>query len=521
MLKTPGLERIERQILLLISILLVVALYLNLGIYPLLLEEPRRGLIALEMIFSKNWIVPTQNGELYFRKPPIYNWVLIFSYKLFGNYSELATRFFSVSSFVAMGVVFFRFCKQHLNERIAAYSALFFMVSADILFYFSALGEIDLFYSFVTLMVFIVIYNFGEKKQYYGLFLLAYLLSAVGFLTKGVPSIAFLGISLLAYFYYKKDLKRLFSVAHLLGAALFLLLVGSYFWGYSLYEDPSGWYSTLASESSDRTTKTDVLGIVKHLFSFPIDTLKNILPAAFFLPLLFRKDLIKVIKKESFIAFLALIFTSNIILYLISTGARSRYVYALYPFIIAVIVYVVYTSDLKWRDNLIKVVAIFVAVITILANASLYFIPDLELLEHLVLKSVVLTICSSLLLTIILKIPKYRLAMLIVCFVILRFDFSLIMPVSRAATSSQAIDKVDGFEIAEITKDEDLILFDDTQISRTTTFYIEAKRKDVLRRNSDMKKGFFLICSPEDTLGRSFTVYKAFKYRSADVLLVK
>lgn len=521
MLKSPNLEKIEKRILLLISILLLVALYLNLGIYPLMLEEPRRGLIALEMLFSENWLVPTQNGELYFRKPPVYNWLLIFSYKLFGTYSEFATRFFSVASFIGMGVVFFRFCKKHLNERIAAYSALFFMVSVDILFYFSALGEIDLFYSLITLMVFIVIYNYGEKQRYNSLFISAYSLSAIGFLTKGIPSVAFLGISFLVYFVYTKQFKKLFSLPHLIGAVAFIIIVGGYFWGYSQYEDPSGWWSTLTSESTERTTKTGVLGFLKHLLIFPLDTLKNILPLALFLPLLFHKGLIQSIKKNPFVLYLALIFIANIIIYWLSTGARSRYIYAIYPMLIGVIVYVINTSEFTWRDRIVKVIAIFLASVTVLANASLYFIPNLDLVDDLLLKSVILTICAGVLFAVVLKVPKYRLAMIIACFMILRFDFSLIMPVSRAKTSNAAIDKVDGLEIGAITKGKKLAIFSSTQISRTTIFYIEATRENILNRSSDLSKDGFWICTPQDTLNQNFVVLKAFQYRKSNVLLVK
>lgn len=521
MLSSPNLERTEKRILVLISLLLLVALYLNLGIYPLMLEEPRRGLIALEMLFSKNWIVPTQNGELYFRKPPVYNWLLIVSYKLFGNYSEFATRFFSVASFVGMGIVFFRFCKKHLNERIAAYSALFFMVSVDILFYFSALGEIDLFYSFITLLVFIVIYNFGQRRQYYSLFLLSYALSAIGFLTKGIPSIAFLGISFLVYFIYSKQFKKIFSLAHLIGALAFLIIVGGYFWGYSLYEDPMGWYSTLTTESTDRTTKTGILGLLKHLLIFPLDSLKNILPLSLFLPLLFYKGLIKSIKRNPFVLYLTLIFIANILIYWFSTGARSRYIYALYPMIIGAIVYLLFTSELKWRDSFIKVIAIVLTVITVLANASLYFVPNLDFIENLLLKSVILTISAGVLLATVLKVPKYRLAMIIACFMLLRFDFSFIMPVSRAETSNAAIDKFEGLEIGEITKGKNLSIYNDTQISRTTIFYIEAARENILFRSSDLSKEGFWLCNPQDTLNKDLVVLKSFKYRENDVLLVK
>jgi len=521
MLKSPDLERIERRVLLFVSLLLLVALYLNLGIYPLSLEEPRRALIALEILFSGNWLVPTQNGELYFRKPPFYNWLLIFSYKLFGSYSEFATRFFSVTSFVLMGIVFFNFCKKHLNERFAAYSSLFFLVSADILFYFSALGEIDLFYSLITLLVFIVIYDFGEKKQYYALFFFAYLLTAIGFLTKGIPSIVFLGISLLAYFLFKKDFKKLFSLPHLIGGVLFIALVGGYFWGYSLYEDPSGWWSTLTSESSERVVNSGFKDVLKHLIIFPLDTLKNLLPIAFFLPFLFRKDFMSVIKKDAFISFIALIFAANIVLYLISTGAKARYIYALYPLLIGIFMHFILSSEVKWKDRFLKVLAIVLVILTMMINVGIYFIPAFEVVAHLEIKIAFLLICCGLVFYIIIKQPNLRLLMIIACFVILRFAYSLTMPVTRAESSGVALDKKVGYELVKLTKGSELFLFDDTQISRTTTFYIEAQQERVLKRATDFSADSYLICYPEDTIGRKLRVIKSFISRRDEVLLVK
>ena len=54
-----------------VIILLIVSLFINLGMQPLYLEEPRRAIIALEMIFNKNFIVPTELGEFYYNKPPL------------------------------------------------------------------------------------------------------------------------------------------------------------------------------------------------------------------------------------------------------------------------------------------------------------------------------------------------------------------------------------------------------------------------------------------------------------------
>ena len=39
-------------------------------------EEPRRCLVAMEMIASGDYIVPTVMGETYLKKPPLYNWLI-------------------------------------------------------------------------------------------------------------------------------------------------------------------------------------------------------------------------------------------------------------------------------------------------------------------------------------------------------------------------------------------------------------------------------------------------------------
>ncbi len=521
MLEQSNLSRTEKRWMILIFILLLVGLFLNLGIYPLTLEEPRRGMIALEMIFSDNWIVPTQTGELYFRKPPVYNWLLIFSYKLFGNYSEFATRFFSIVSFLLMGAAFYRFGKRHIGERFAAYSSLLFLISVDILYYFSTLGEIDLFYSLITLSVFIVIYDFGEKKRYFSLFILAYFLSAIGFLTKGLPSIPFLGISLVTYFILKKDFRRLFSIPHLMGGIVFLVVVGGYFWLYSQYADPAGWKSTLLSESSDRTTGAGFLGLLKHMVLFPADTIKNISPACLLLVFLFRKDFKNTLRDNPFILYLAVLFVANMLLYWVSIGARSRYVYALYPLIIGVLFYFFQESKVSWKDKFTKWIAIPIASMFIIV-VSLFWIPDsLEVIPNRVLTSIVFVLIGIGILYVILKYPAMRWLMIISCFVMVRIGFSMVTPVLRAQTSGASNDKQYGLEIAEISKGQPLYLFNETDISRGITYYIEAEREDILTKKPNFEDQGFWICTPADTVGEDVVSELEFRSRDSEMLLVR
>ncbi|MCA1933688.1 MAG: hypothetical protein LDL13_08930, partial [Calditerrivibrio sp.] len=45
-------------------------------------EEPRRAIIAQEMILTGDYIVPRVYGEIYNKKPPLQNWLIsVFAYR--------------------------------------------------------------------------------------------------------------------------------------------------------------------------------------------------------------------------------------------------------------------------------------------------------------------------------------------------------------------------------------------------------------------------------------------------------
>jgi 4-amino-4-deoxy-L-arabinose transferase-like glycosyltransferase len=57
-------------------LLILLALFGGLGIMDLRGEEPRRALVAWEMIRQANYLQPTIQGLPYYNKPPVFNWVV-------------------------------------------------------------------------------------------------------------------------------------------------------------------------------------------------------------------------------------------------------------------------------------------------------------------------------------------------------------------------------------------------------------------------------------------------------------
>ena len=270
------LQRYNRQIYIAIVILFLFSLLLNLGVQPVYLEEPRRAMIAMEMVENDNYIVPTQMGEYYYKKPPVFNWLLVATAGVFGDFTPWALRLPTVLSVVLAAVLLFWLGQRYVSRDFGKYLALLFPMCGAIYFYFSPIGEIDLFYTLVTMVCFFSIFHFQQQKQYFLLFVCAYFFAAIGLLTKGLPSILFLGLTLVSWLWYTGAWKRLFSLAHFSGIGVFVLMVGGYAYLYHQYNPIEHYWAALFSESVQRTAaENSVLRLFKHLLNFPIDTIKR------------------------------------------------------------------------------------------------------------------------------------------------------------------------------------------------------------------------------------------------------
>lgn len=521
MLLNEGFSRFEKNYLWFVLGLLVFAFFYQLGIYPLFLEEPRRGLIALEMMQRDNYWVPTQTGDLYFRKPPFYNWVLIASYKLFGE-TEFATRFFSVLSHLLLGLLTYVFSKKYLGNMLAVLISLSYLVSLDILVYFSTLGEIDLFYALITGWSLFLIFHYGESKKYYKLFVFVYILTAIGFLTKGLSALPYTAISLLVYFIANRDFKRLMSLPHITGIASFALLLAGYFFMFNQYEDVSSWWTTLYTESADKASGGGVVKWLKHIASFPLDTAKNLLPAAFIIPLMFSRKQWKQVRQNKFVWYALLIFVFNFLIYWVSTEGRSRYIYPLFPMACIVFLAIYQQSEVRWKTIYLNAVVWFILVVLLLAFGALPFIAGLEVVDGVWIISVVCLTLMALLMGIHVKTKIRPYLIILGALVVLRLGFSAVIPQTREKSTGAAEDKVRGIEMAEITEGRSLFRYGDVRMSLTIVFYLERDREQPLYQTKETTGDYYFVY-PKDLsdFKESVEVIRQFNYGEQEILLIK
>ncbi len=316
---------------------------IHLGYFPLNGDEPRRAVVSIEMLESGNFIRPTTMGWEYYNKPPVYNWIISFFMVLTGSTSEIPVRLPSLVFILLWGICNYQVVKNILPKRIALLSSLFLATSFDIFFWgLSNGGEIDIFYSFIVYLQVIFIFYFNQQKNWLFLYLFSYLFCAIGFLTKGYPSLLFEGLTLLALCVYNRSVKVLFKWQHLAGIAVFFAITGAYLYVYSFYGSPGRLLANLLKESFNKSAFGEYPErLVSKIITYPVSFLKILLPWSLLLLLLFKKHQFK-LWGNPMIRFSLLFILFNIPVYWLTGHPRMRYVYMFLPFCMIILAWIFY-----------------------------------------------------------------------------------------------------------------------------------------------------------------------------------
>jgi 4-amino-4-deoxy-L-arabinose transferase-like glycosyltransferase len=298
----------------------------NLDTYQFRNEESLRTTIAYEMFKSSNYAQPYLLGEPYYNKPPLFNWLIVL-YSQFLGWSEITGRAVSLTFLVLCSLLLVIFT-QYLfrNLKLSLLSALIFITFGNVLFFYGYLAEIDMTFTFFVFSLMVCAYMWSEKDSIFWVLATGFL-TGIGALTKGLPSYAFYGSTLLALGLYKKDFGMIFSKKAMLSHLVSLLLPT--FWILNTH-DPTLYLKTLFYESFSRVVDGN-FSRWRHMITFPLLTFKDTLPNSllFFIAIYF---LLKHSKLEfpHTLKKLFLIFFVNYLPYLISNSA-GRYILPLYP----------------------------------------------------------------------------------------------------------------------------------------------------------------------------------------------
>ena len=470
-----------------IILLTIPALLINLGLQTFINDESISALVALEMGFSDNFIVPTVNGSYYYSKPPMYNWLIHASFLLFGRFDELASRMPTIVCLVLFCYTIYKVNKPYFKDiRYPLLISLFFLTCGRIIFWDSFRGLIDIGFSWVVYMMFIVVYHYGTRKKYWHMYIISYVLASIAYLLKGLPAFVFVGCTMVAFHYTDKSLKKIISIPHIVGGLFMVGILGGYYMLYEVYNESTSVVPGLLDQSTQRTPlRHGLWKTIKHIIVYPFDNIFHFLPWSIFGVMFLRKDIWKVIKANSYIYYVSVCFLANIFVYWISPGTYPRYILMLIPLIFTVLVYLYSLEEEGWRLLLLRRLyqAIIIAVPFVVA--ALVGVDEVKQIEGYQWKVLVLVIALVGLAVIYFKDKGYRPFFIVMLVLILRIGFNWFMMPIRQEKDYGTKAKNQAAAIGQKYKDVKLELYKNAKLDHTSSFYIARERGVINYRNRD------------------------------------
>jgi 4-amino-4-deoxy-L-arabinose transferase-like glycosyltransferase len=271
---------------LLIVLAVWAAIYLPaLGSFEIKGEEGRRILPAVAMLESGNYLVPQVGSEAYLRKPPLVNWFVAASFRLFGYQNEWTARLPSVVCILAVAVAFVVVARRTLGPTGSIIGALIWLTNFGILEK-GRLIEIEALYVSLSALATLCWLSWWEQKRSPWLtWIVPWIILGVGWLAKGPAHLLFFYALVLAVLWQTGQWRSLFHPAHFVGVLLMLLIFAA--WAIPFMEVNEG--SKVMSKWSDQFAG-HVTGEFSHVYVW-----LTALPRAlgYFLPWLLVTPLIR------------------------------------------------------------------------------------------------------------------------------------------------------------------------------------------------------------------------------------
>jgi len=315
--------------------ILLVALIIGIFQMDLRGEEPRRALVAWEMLISNRLGYPTMLDNPYYNKPPLFNWILIPGIYLVGQPENWIVRLPGLLALLATAFGLYRWVTRAFSREMGMWTVAILLTGQHLLFFGSILtAEIDLTLALTVFGQAFCLYQVFRRKKSWLPLLVSYVCMSLGILLKGLPAVAFQGITLLALGLVEKRWETILHWKHLAVALVGLIPVVAYFGWYDYqYGNADIYLRNLFLEASQKSGGNQLTEFLLHLVTFPIQVILAFLPWGLWAIHLRRPSVRRKLTKHPLLRFSTLFVVANLILYWLSPESRDRYLYPVFPFI--------------------------------------------------------------------------------------------------------------------------------------------------------------------------------------------
>jgi 4-amino-4-deoxy-L-arabinose transferase-like glycosyltransferase len=211
------------------------AIYLPaLGLFEIKGEEGRRILPAVTMVETGNYVVPKVGGMSYFSKPPLVNWLIAASFKIFGLRNEWTARLPSALCVLAVALAFITVARATLGRRGSTIAALVWLTNLGILEK-GRLIEIEALYvSLCALALILWLSWWTQERSPWLTWTVPWIFLGLGWLAKGPTLLVFFYAVVLAVLWQEKRWRALIHPTHFVGILIMLAIFAA--WAVPFYE---------------------------------------------------------------------------------------------------------------------------------------------------------------------------------------------------------------------------------------------------------------------------------------------
>ena len=214
---------------LLIVLLVWAAVYLPaLGSLEIKGEEGRRILPAITMLETGNYVVPQVGSERYFGKPPLVNWLVAASFKIFGARNEWAARLPSALCVLAVAIAFVTVARSSLGATGSTIAALIWLTSFGIIEK-GRLIEIEALYVSLFALAFVCWLSWWEQNRTPWLtWTVPWIFLGLGLLAKGPTHLIFFYALVIAVLWQAGELRKIYNLPHFVGLVVMMSIFGAW-----------------------------------------------------------------------------------------------------------------------------------------------------------------------------------------------------------------------------------------------------------------------------------------------------
>ena len=201
-----------------------ILFFLFLGDRPLWdIDEGTHAATSKDMILTGDWVTPRSNGEVFFDKPPLFNWLVALSFLILG-FTEFAARL--PAAFLGLGCVLFTYFlgRQMFNPLTGLLGGLILATGGEFIGLSIAVVHDMLLTFCITATLYFFYRGFIDQTRRKTFILLFYTFAGFGVLAKGPIGLLLPALIIGFFLLYKQNLGFVKELVRGWGIPLFLLI---------------------------------------------------------------------------------------------------------------------------------------------------------------------------------------------------------------------------------------------------------------------------------------------------------